>query len=405
MKAFFSNLLVKVFIAIVLGIVFGLYLPEWFNRIFATFNAFFGQFLSFAIPLIIMGLIMPAISDLGKGAGKMLLLTAAIAYGSTLFSGFMTYFTASGILPGLLESHMQSASQIEETTRELTPYFSIAIPPMVDVMSALVFAFIIGLGLTFLEGTTLKSAVKDFQLIIMQVIENVIVPLLPLFILGIFASMSYSGQVFNILSVFLNIIGVIFVMHIVLLLLQYGIAGAIVKKNPLRLLATMMPAYFTALGTQSSAATIPVTLLQAEKNGVPEKVAGFVIPLCATIHLAGSIMKITACAMALMILEGQPIDFTQFSGFIFMLGIAMVAAPGVPGGAIMAAVGILQAMLGFNEEMIGLMIALYIAMDSFGTACNVTGDGAIALVVNKLTKTQLHSSPSGVQNIATSSPS
>lgn len=405
MKAFFSNLLVKVFIAIVLGIVFGLYLPEWFNRIFATFNAFFGQFLSFAIPLIIMGLIMPAISDLGKGAGKMLLLTAAIAYGSTLFSGFMTYITASGIFPGLLESHMQSASQIEETTRELTPYFSIAIPPMVDVMSALVFAFIIGLGLTFLEGTTLKSAVKDFQLIIMQVIENVIVPLLPLFILGIFASMSYSGQVFNILSVFLNIIGVIFVMHIVLLLLQYGIAGAIVKKNPLRLLATMMPAYFTALGTQSSAATIPVTLLQAEKNGVPEKVAGFVIPLCATIHLAGSIMKITACAMALMILEGQPIDFTQFAGFIFMLGIAMVAAPGVPGGAIMAAVGILQAMLGFNEEMIGLMIALYIAMDSFGTACNVTGDGAIALVVNKLTKTQLHSSPSGVQNIATSSPS
>ncbi|GAA0880669.1 dicarboxylate/amino acid:cation symporter [Algoriphagus jejuensis] len=384
MKVFFSNLLVKVFIAIVLGIVFGLYLPEWFNRIFATFNAFFGQFLSFAIPLIIMGLIMPAISDLGKGAGKMLLLTAAIAYGSTLFSGFMTYFTASGIFPGLLESHLQTASDIEESTLELTPYFTIAIPPVLDVMSALVLAFIIGLGLSFMEGTTLKSAVKDFQVIIMQLIESVIVPLLPLFILGIFASMSYSGQVFNILSVFLNIIGVIFLMHIGLLLLQYLIAGSIVKKNPIRLLATMMPAYFTALGTQSSAATIPVTLIQAEKNGVPEKVAGFVIPLCATIHLAGSIMKITACAMALMILEGQPIEFTMFAGFIFMLGIAMVAAPGVPGGAIMAAVGVLQAMLGFDEEMIGLMIALYIAMDSFGTACNVTGDGAIALVVNKL---------------------
>jgi Na+/H+-dicarboxylate symporter len=387
MKQLFSNLLVKVFIAIVLGTVFGLYLPEWFNRIFATFNAFFGQFLSFAIPLIIMGLIMPAISDLGKGAGKMLLLTAVIAYGSTLFSGFLTYFTASGIFPGLLESHLQSASDIKETTRELTPYFSITIPPMVDVMSALVFAFIVGLGLTFVEGTTLKSAVKDFQHIIMQVIENVIVPLLPLFILGIFASMSFSGQVFNILSVFLNIIGVIFLMHIGLLLLQYLIAGAIVKRNPLRLLATMMPAYFTALGTQSSAATIPVTLIQAEKNQVPEKVAGFVIPLCATIHLAGSTMKITACAMALMILEGQPFDFTLFAGFIFMLGVTMVAAPGVPGGAIMAAVGVLQAMLGFNEDMIGLMIALYIAMDSFGTACNVTGDGAIALVVNKLTAT------------------
>ncbi len=384
MKSLFSSLLFKVFIAIVLGIVFGLYMPEWFNRIFATFNAFFGQFLGFAIPLIILGLIMPAISDLGKEAGKLLLLTAAIAYGSTLFSGFMTFFAASSIFPTLLESHVNSAKEVAENTKELSPYFSIAIPPLLDVMSALVLAFMIGLGLSFQEKSTLKSAVKDFQTIIMQVIENVIVPLLPLFILGIFASMAYSGQVFEILSVFLNIIGVIFALHILLLLLQYFIAGTIVQRNPFRLLANMMPAYFTALGTQSSAATIPVTLVQAEKNGVPEKVAGFVIPLCATIHLAGSIMKITACAMALMILEGQPFDFTMFAGFIFMLGIAMVAAPGVPGGAIMAAIGILQAMLGFNEEMIGLMVALYIAMDSFGTACNVTGDGAIALVVNKI---------------------
>lgn len=378
-------MLFKVFVAIVLGIVFGLYLPEWFNRIFATFNSLFGQFLSFAIPLIIMGLIMPAISDLGKEAGKMLLLTAAIAYGSTLFSGFVTYFAASGIFPALLESHISQPAEVAEAAKELNPYFSIAIPPVIDVMSALVLAFLIGLGLSFQEKSTLKSAVGDFQLIIMQVIENVIVPLLPLFILGIFANMAFSGQVFEILSVFLNIIGVIFALHILLLLVQYLVAGTIVRRNPLRLLATMMPAYFTALGTQSSAATIPVTLVQTEKNGVSEKVAGFVIPLCATIHLSGSTMKITACAMALMILEGMPIGFVPFAGFIFMLGIAMVAAPGVPGGAIMAAIGILQAMLGFNEEMIGLMIALYIAMDSFGTACNVTGDGAIALVVDKLT--------------------
>lgn len=384
MKKIANSLLFKVFVAIVLGIVFGLYMPEWFNRIFATFNAFFGQFLGFAIPLIILGLIMPAISDLGNGAGKLLLLTAAIAYGSTLFSGFSTYFAASAIFPSLLESHINSAGEVAEVTKELTPYFSITIPPILDVMSALVLAFMIGLGLSFQENSTLKSATKDFQTIIMQVIENVIVPLLPLFILGIFASMAYSGQVAQILSVFLNIIGVIFALHILLLLLQYLVAGSIVKRNPIRLLATMMPAYFTALGTQSSAATIPVTLAQTEKNGVSEKVAGFVIPLCATIHLSGSTMKITACAMALMILEGMPFDFMMFVGFVFMLGIAMVAAPGVPGGAIMAAIGILQAMLGFNEEMIGLMVALYIAMDSFGTACNVTGDGAIALVVDKI---------------------
>ncbi|CAM3938287.1 MULTISPECIES: dicarboxylate/amino acid:cation symporter [Flavobacterium] len=389
MKKLFSNLLFKVFIAIVLGIVFGLYLPESFNRIFTTFNAFFGQFLNFAIPLIIMGLIMPAISDLGKGAGKLLLLTAAIAYGSTLFSGFMTYLVTSGLFPQLLESHVNNVAEISTSSLELTPYFTITIPPALDVMTALVLAFVIGLGLSYQEKSSLKLVVKDFEKIIMQVIENVIVPLLPLFILGIFASMSFSGKVFSILSVFINIIGVIFALHIILLLLQYTIAGILTKKNPLKLLLNMMPAYFTALGTQSSAATIPVTLEQTLKNGVSEKIAGFVIPLCATIHLSGSTMKITACAIALMILQGMPFDFTLFAGFIFMLGIAMVAAPGVPGGAIMAAVGILQSMLGFSEEMIGLMIALYIAMDSFGTACNVTGDGAIALVVDRITKDKI----------------
>ena len=389
MKRLFSNLLFKVFIAIVLGIVFGLYLPESVNRIFTTFNAFFGQFLNFAIPLIIMGLIMPAISDLGKGAGKLLLLTAAIAYGSTLFSGFMTYFVASGIFPQLLESHVATVAEVGNTAKELTPYFTITIPPALDVMTALVFAFVIGLGLSYQEKSSLKLVVKDFETIIMQLIKNVIVPLLPLFILGIFASMSFSGKVFSILSVFINIIGVIFALHIIVLLLQYIIAGIITKQNPFKLLLTMMPAYFTALGTQSSAATIPVTLQQTLKNGVSEKIAGFVIPLCATIHLSGSTMKITACAIALLILQGMPFDFTLFAGFICMLGIAMVAAPGVPGGAIMAAVGILQSMLGFNDEMIGLMIALYIAMDSFGTACNVTGDGAIALVVDRITKEKL----------------
>lgn len=389
MKRLFSNLLFKVFLAIVLGIVFGQFLPESINRIFTTFNAFFGQFLNFAIPLIILGLIMPAISDLGKGAGKLLLLTAAIAYGSTLFSGFMTYFTASSLFPFLLESHVNDAAQIADSGKELLPYFSITIPPVLDVMSSLVLAFVIGLGLSYQEKSSLKLVVKDFQKIIMQLIESVIVPLLPLFILGIFVSMSFSGKVFSILSVFISIIGVIFALHILLLLLQYTIAGVLTKKNPIKLLATMMPAYFTALGTQSSAATIPITLEQTLKNGVSEKIAGFVIPLCATIHLSGSIMKITACAMALMILQGMPFSFALFAGFIFVLGIAMIAAPGVPGGAIMAAVGILQSMLGFTEEMLGLMIALYIAMDSFGTACNVTGDGAISLVVNRITKEKL----------------
>lgn len=384
MTRLFSSLLFKVLVAIILGVIIGSYLPESVNRIFATFNALFGQFLGFAIPLIILGLIMPAIADLGKGAGKMLLFTTAIAYGFTLFSGFSTYGIASAIFPSLLESHIGTPETAAAGGEDLAAYFSINIPPVIDVMSALVLAFIVGLGLSFQQGSKLKAVVVDFQTIIMRLIERVIVPLLPLFILGVFAEMAFTGKVFGILSVFLHIVGVIFVMHVLLLLLQYLVAGAVVQKNPFRLLGTMMPAYFTALGTQSSAATIPVTLVQAEKLGVSEKVAGFVIPLCATIHLSGSIMKITACALALMILEGMPTDMGVFGGFIPMLGIAMVAAPGVPGGAIMAAIAMMQSMLGFSEDMIGLMIALYIAMDSFGTACNVTGDGAIALLVERI---------------------
>ena len=381
----FKSLLFKVFIAIVLGIVFGLYFPEWFNRILATFNGLFGQFLGFSIPLIIMGLIMPAISDLGKGAGKLLIITVLIANASNLFSGFSTYFVGNAIFPDLLGS-VQSVKEVDSTVRELTPYFSISIPPVIEVMSALVLAFIIGMGLSFKKISTLGEVIKDFQDIVIQVIEKIIIPLLPFYILGIFSEMAYSGKVYSVLSVFLKIIGIIFVLHILLLLIEYFIAGSIAKKNPLKALLTMMPAYFTALGTQSSAATIPVTLKQTQKNGVRKEIAGFVVPICATIHLAGSTMKIVACTLALMLMQDIPYDFALFAKFIFMLGIVMIAAPGVPGGAIMAALGILQSIMGFSQENQALMIALYIAMDSFGTACNVTGDGAIALIINKIMK-------------------
>ena len=244
----------------------------------------------------------------------------------------------------------------------------------------------LGLGLAQLKNDTLKNAARDFQEIIIRMISAVILPLLPIYIFGIFLNMTHSGQVFSVLMVFIKIIGVIFLLHIFLLVFQYCIAALFVRKNPFKLLGRMMPAYFTALGTQSSAATIPVTLEQTKKNGVSSDIAGFVIPLCATIHLSGSTLKIVACALALMMMQGIPFDFPLFAGFIFMLGITMVAAPGVPGGAIMASLGILQSMLGFDESAQALMIALYIAMDSFGTACNVTGDGAIALVVDKIYK-------------------
>ena len=263
-------------------------------------------------------------------------------------------------------------------------YFTIEMPPVMGVMSALVLAFILGLGLSLVKGSALKEAMNDFRDIITLVINKVIIPLLPIYIFGIFLLMTASGQVAGVMGVFIKLIAVIFVMTVVLLVLQFSIAGAVAGKNPFRLLRTMMTAYLTALGTQSSAATIPVTLAQTVKNGVRPQIAGFVIPLCATIHLSGSTMKITACALAIMMIEHIPADPMQYIGFILMLGITMIAAPGVPGGAIMAAAGLLQSMLGFDQTAVGLMIALYIAMDSFGTATNVTGDGAIAIIVDKI---------------------
>ena len=384
MKKIKIGLLTKIIIAIVLGIIAGLFCPAWFVRLFLTFNGLFSQFLGFAIPLIIVGLVTTAIADIGNKAGRLLVITVLIAYGSTLFAGFTSYLTGAALFPSMI----QSGAHLDEiaNAKELAPFFTIEIAPLMGVMTAIVLAFVIGLGLASTQHGTLMSAAHGFEEIVTKTIKTAIIPLLPLYIFGIFLNMTYAGQVFAILSVFIKIIAVIFGIHIGILILQFVIAGGFAKKNPFKLLVNMLPAYFTALGTQSSAATIPVTLEQTKKNGVSEDIAGFVIPLCATIHLSGSTLKIVACALALMIMNGMPYDFGMFAGFIFLLGITMVAAPGVPGGAIMACLGVLQSVLGFDQEAQALMIALYIAMDSFGTACNVTGDGAIALIVDSITK-------------------
>lgn len=382
MKFLKDNLLIKILIAIVIGMLAGSYLPEAVIRVFVTINSLFSEFLSFFIPLIIIGLIVPAIGKIGGGATKLVTYTALIAYGSTLFSGFGTYGVSMAIFPSLLEN--QTAENVAVATTSLTPYFSIKIPPILDVMSALVLAFIVGIGISRIKNSQLLIFSLEFESIVNKVIQKVILPFLPVFIFGIFLNMSYSGQIFLIMKVFVKIIAVIFILHIALLLIQYIIAGVISKKNSLAALKIMIPAYLTALGTQSSAATIPVTVQQATKLGLSDNIIKMVIPLCATIHLSGSTMKIVACAIALMLIQGIAIEPAVFIGFICMLGITMVAAPGVPGGAIMAAVGILSSILGFDDKSLALMISLYIAMDSFGTACNVTGDGAIAMVMDRL---------------------
>lgn len=386
-----AGILPWVLLAIVLGVVLGQFLNAPIARIFVTFNDIFAQFLNFSIPLIIVGLVVPAIADLGKGAGKWLSITAAIAYVSTLFAAFLTYFTCKSIFPLIL-----SKGAFDEVSNAsdgaLTGYFTIEMPADFDVMTALLISFVVGIGLSLVPRGVMRKGFVEFREIITALISRIIIPLLPLHIFGIFLNLTVSGQAFAIISVLLKVVVLVIALEVVILVAQFAAAGAVARKNPFKALWGMLPAYFTALGTSSSAATIPVTLRQTLKNGVSKPVASFVIPLCATIHLSGSASKITAFAMAIIMVNGLPVSTAQFIGFLFMLGIIMVAAPGVPGGAIMAATGILATMLGFGDADIALMIATYIALDSFGTATNVTGDGAIAIAVDKIAGTSLDES-------------
>lgn len=377
-------LLVKIVVAIGCGAGIGLVSPEVVVRVMNTFCSFFSQLLGFMIPLIIVGLVTPAIARVGRGAGRMLAVTALIAYLFTVMSGVFAYGFSTTLFPSLVET--VSADALENTGTSFEPYFTIQIPPLMEVMSALVASFMLGLGIAAFDATNMRNFFDEFEQIVTRTISTVIIPLLPPFIFGLFMDMAASGKVGPVLATFIKVIAVIFAMTIVLLVIQYVVAGVVSKKNPLKLLVCMLPAYFTALGTSSSAATIPVTLERAKRNGVSEDVAGFVVPLCATIHLSGSMLKITSCAIALMLMQNIGVDFWQMLGFILMLGVTMVAAPGVPGGAIMAALGVLGSILGFDVSQQAMMITLYIAMDSFGTACNVTGDGAIAVIIDNITR-------------------
>lgn len=376
------GLLGYIFIAILAGIATGWISPPWLVRVFVTFNSLFSQFLGFVIPLLIVGLVAPAIVEIGKGAGKMLLFTVGLAYAATILAGLFSYFTGVTFFPHMIQPDRYVEAAGDAVS--LVPYFTIEIVPMMTVTTALVLAFVLGLCVARFTTTALRDVLMDFREVIVMVIRGVIVPLLPLYIFGIFAGMTCTGQVAGVVGTFIKVIGVIFVMHVLLLVFQYLVGGWIGRRNPLRCLKLILPAYFTALGTSSSAATIPVTLRQTKAMDVDPAVADFTVPLCATIHLSGSTLKIVACALALMILQGHSYDFPMFMGFIAMLGITMIAAPGVPGGAVMSALGVMTSILGFTDADNALMIALYIAMDSFGTACNVSGDGALALIVNRV---------------------
>ena len=382
------GLVPKLIIGIIVGIVIGSYCPAPVIQVLVTISGLFSAFLSFVIPFIIIGFVTAGIADLATGAGKLLGITTGIAYGSTLVAGTIAFIVASTLFPKFINAEV--ASQIgDPSAGQLSAIFSIPLEPMIDVTAAIVFAFMMGLGISSLrnkgKGDVLYKFFNDFQDIVTATLGTIIIPLLPLYIAGTFANIAYAGQVWSILGVFWKVFVTVIPLHFIYLIGQFSFAGAIGKKNPFTMLKNQVPGYLTAIGTQSSAATIPVNVECAEKNGVSKQIREFVVPLCATIHLSGSMISITCFTTAVLMMNNMPHGFNVLFPYIAMLGVAMVAAPGAPGGAIMSALPFLP-MVGIPSEggLASLMIALYLTQDSFGTACNVSGDNAIAVIVDRI---------------------
>ncbi len=382
------GLVPKLIMGIIVGIIIGTYCPAPVIQVLVTISGLFSSFLSFVIPFIIIGFVTAGIADLATGAGKLLGITTGIAYGSTLIAGTIAFIVASTLFPNFINAEV--ASKIgDPSAGQLSAIFSIPLEPMVDVTAAIVFAFMMGLGISSLrnkgKGDVLYKFFNDFQDIVTATLGTIIIPLLPLYIAGTFANIAYAGQVWSILGVFWKVFVTVIPLHFIYLICQFSFAGAIGKKNPFTMLKNQVPGYLTAIGTQSSAATIPVNVECAEKNGVSKQIREFVVPLCATIHLSGSMISITCFTTAVLMMNNMPHGLNVLFPYIAMLGVAMVAAPGAPGGAIMSALPFLP-MVGIPSEggLASLMIALYLTQDSFGTACNVSGDNAIAVIVDRI---------------------
>lgn len=380
------GLLPKLIIGIIVGIIIGLLCAQlksyWFIKAMNTFGTTFGNFLKFMVPLVILGFVISGIANLGKSAGKLLSITALIAYISAITAGFVAFALGWSILPNMI----QAGSAATKSAIDLEPYFKIDMAPIMGVMTALVLAFILGLGIAYFKAKSINGVVDDFQNIVAGVVRKVLIPLIPFYIATIFAKLTATGEIFTTMKSFAVVFALILSLQVAYIIVQYLIACSITKKNPLKCIKNMLPAYFTALGTQSSAATIPVTLQCASKNEVSEDIVDFVIPLGATIHLAGDTITLVLAAMGVMMISGTIPTLAIMAPYIFMLGITMVAAPGIPGGGVVAALGLMEKMLLFSPDQQALMMALHFSQDSFGTATNVMGDGAIAILIDKVAK-------------------
>lgn len=373
------GLLPRLFAALAVGAVLGFFAPDWLLRSMNCFRDTFGQFIKFFVTFIIIGLVTPAIADTGRAAGRTLLVTMGMAYASTLFAGYFAYGVSSSVFPAIMSGGLQDAA-----TRAFPAYFSLKIPPIMDVTTALAAAFLVGLGIVVAKAETLERAAHELRNIVSWALDKAFVPLLPFYVLSTMADLTASGRLAVVGGGCLKIMGVALATSVIVLLVQFSVAGVVARKNPIKALLTMLPAYLTGWGCCSSAATIPYTLAQTRKNGVSDETADLVIPLCANVHLAGSMANMVIYAAGLAVMAGDGLPFGAFTEYILMVSVTAVASPGVPGGVVLACASVAEAALGFSPDRYAIMIAVYMALDGMGTACNLTGDGAIAMIVDRI---------------------
>lgn len=380
------GLVPRLIIAIIIGILIGMYCPSFVTSILITISDLFKQFLMFIIPLMVVTFVTMGIADLSQGAGKLLAFTAVISYASTILAGSAAYAVASTFFPSFVNEDVV-AKVASASDKAISGYFSLSITPLLETTAAVVLAFVLGVCISTMRGKeigdTLYNVLKEFSEIITKVLNRVIIPILPLYICGTFAKMTYQGTTFAIMSVLWKVFLIVILLHLIYLLAAFIFAGILTKRNPFTMLMNQLPGYLTAIGTQSSAATIPVNIKCAESNGISEEIRNFVVPLCANIHMAGSMITITCCMTATLLIYGRPHGFLVLFPFICVLGVALVASPGAPGGSIFTATPFFP-IVGVPAvgDIASLLQAMYIAQDSFGTACNVSGDNAISALVD-----------------------
>ena len=378
MKKLFNSLPFRLLAGVVIGILVGLVANETFMNIIVTAKQLLGELITFCVPLIVIGFIAPSITRLGKNASRMLMVALILAYVSSVGAALVSMVAGFNIIPHL--SIVSTAEGLKELPEVI---FELSIPQIMSVMSALVFSVLVGLAVTWTKADRTAELLEEFQKIVLEIVTRVIIPVLPVFIACTFCALSYEGTITRQLPVFLKVIIIVMIGHYLWMTLLYLIAGAYSGKNPLEVVKHYGPAYITAVGTMSSAATLAVALRCARKSSVLRKdMVDFGIPLFANVHLCGSVLTEVFFVMTVsQILYGSMPSLGTMILFCVLLGIFAIGAPGVPGGTVMASLGLITGILLFNDTGTALMLTIFALQDSFGTACNVTGDGALTLIL------------------------